>query len=138
MTPPDWPVGRGPAPETRLRRVWGSVWRMLVATAVGIMAFGYFGLEDPDPRITDGFLVLDVLLGIIAIGLLPLRRTAPLPVVLAIVVCSGFSSFGIVAGAIAVISLATRRRWREINAKPRSLTPSGADCPTQRSPRACT
>ena len=112
MTPPDGPLGRGPAPETRRRRVWGSVWRMLVATAVGAVAFGSF-LAD-DPRMTNGLAGLDFLLGIIAIGLLPLRRSAPLPVVLAIAVCAGFSTFGVGAFAIAVISLATRRRWQEI------------------------
>jgi len=75
------------------------------------------GAELPeDPALFGGLHMLDFLLGVIAISLLLLRRSAPLAVAGIVSACAGFSTFATGAFAIAVISLATRRRWREIAA----------------------
>lgn len=110
------PVGRAaaPAPARFRGRAWGSVWRVLAATLVGMVAFG--AVLPEDPALGDGLHLLDFVLGVIAIGLLPLRRKAPLAVAAIVSVIAGFSSFAFGAFGIAVISLATRRRWREIAA----------------------
>lgn len=108
------PVGRAAAavPAWFRGRAWGSVWRVLAATFVGFMTFGMVLPEDP--ALYDGLHALDFVLGIIAIGLLPLRRRAPLAVAVIASALVGFSAFAFGAFGIAVTSLATRRRWREI------------------------
>jgi signal transduction histidine kinase len=87
---------------------------VLASILVGALALGS---ELPgDPTLVSDYYVLDLLLGVIAISLLPLRRSAPLVVALIVTACAGFSVFATGAFAIAVISLATRRRRREIAA----------------------
>jgi len=90
------------------------VWPVVAAILVGGLALGSDLPEDP--ALVSDFFVLDFLLGVLAISLLPLRRSAPLTVALLVSVCAGFSNFAAGAVAVAVISLATRRRWREIAA----------------------
>lgn len=87
---------------------------MLAATLVGFL--GFVAVLPEDPALFDGLHALDFVLGVIAIGLLPLRRKAPWAVAAIIAAIAGFSSFAFGAFGIAVISLATRRRWREIAA----------------------
>jgi signal transduction histidine kinase len=102
------------APARGGRRAWGLAWPVLAAALVGAIALG---AELPDePALASDLYMLDLLLGLIAISLLPLRRSAPLAVAMAVTVCAGFSVFATGALAVAVISLATRRRWREIAA----------------------
>jgi signal transduction histidine kinase len=94
---------------------------MLVALGVGLVLFlfGYgeaFDRVDPTgPESLEfgGRLLLDVALGLIAIGLLPVRRTAPLPVLLMVIASSAFSALAAGAAALVVVSLSTRRRWPE-------------------------
>jgi signal transduction histidine kinase len=90
------------------------VGRVLAATLVGFLAFGADLPEDP--ALYDGLHAVDFVLGVIAIGLLPLRRKAPWAVAAIVAAVAGFSSFAFGAFGIAVISVATRRRWREIAA----------------------
>jgi len=87
---------------------------MLAAAVIGFLAFGTILPEDS--VLYDGLHALDFFLGVIAIGLLPLRRRAPLAVTAIVAAIAGFSAFAVGAFGIAVISLATRRRWREIAA----------------------
>jgi signal transduction histidine kinase len=103
-------------------RVWGTLWRMLLALVIGavLFLFGYGQAFDsidptgPESLELGGRLVIDVLLGFVAIGLLPLRRRAPLPVVLLIIALSAFSALAAGAAALAVVSLSTRRRWPQM------------------------
>jgi signal transduction histidine kinase len=117
LDPPSAPSGRPAAghdvlqPGTRRGRVWARAWPILLATFVGLV---YLVVAVANPKAAGGFLVLQVTLGIIAIGLVPLRRVAPLPVALVIAACSCFTNVAFGAYIVAVVSLSTRRRWREI------------------------
>jgi signal transduction histidine kinase len=110
-TPGDPPYRRSHPWISRLRRarIWGTAWPILLATFVGFLA-----VLVTSARISERSLVLYMTLGIMAIGLVPLRRRAPLPVALVIVACFGFSSVAAGAYVVAVVFIATRRRWREI------------------------
>ncbi|BDZ50748.1 two-component sensor histidine kinase [Frondihabitans sucicola] len=114
------------AVATSFRRPGASFWlstrRVAVALAAGVIAFavvrGYelTALEQAGTA-TDhlgGFVALDLLLGIVAIGLVPLRRRAPLPITIVIGCLASFSVMAIGALGIAVVSLSTRRRRGEI------------------------
>ncbi len=105
------------------RRVWGEVWRVLLALVGGalvwVVVFGMGasvdGAEVDDLRY-GLFMVADLLLGFVAIVLLPLRRIAPLAVGIVTAIIAAFSGFGGVAALIVLVSVATRRRWIEIGA----------------------
>jgi signal transduction histidine kinase len=84
---------------------------MLLAFTVGFVAFGAV-LSESAP--SDAAAALDLLAGLVALGLLPFRRRAPLLVACLITVLASVSSFSIGALVIATVSLATRRRWREV------------------------
>jgi len=101
-------------PAGRRGRAWGSAWRVLAATLVGLTAFG--SVLPDDPALYSGLHVLDFFLGVVAIGLLPFRRSKPVAVAGFVGACAAFSALAAGAAGIAMISLATRRRWREIAA----------------------
>ena len=73
-------------------------------------------LEEPASNVThmDVLIFLDVVCGIATFLLYPLRRRYPVPVVAAIVVLSTFSALSAGICAMAVISVATRRKKYEI------------------------
>lgn len=105
------------------RRAWGEVWRVLLALAGGAVSWAIvFGASVPAESsdaddLRFGFFVLaDLLVGLIAIALLPLRRMAPLTIGVITAFVAGFSAFGGVAALIVLVSVATRRRWVEIGA----------------------
>ena len=120
MTPTPTPL----LPPRRGAEVWGTLWRMAVALIVGFGALliSYataFDTVDPiGPGSVElgGRLLLDIVLGLVAIGLIPLRRRAPLLVVIVILALSVLSATATGAAALVVVSLATRRRWPEITA----------------------
>ncbi|WP_407343156.1 sensor histidine kinase [Pengzhenrongella phosphoraccumulans] len=85
---------------------------MLAAALVGLLAFG--AVLPDDPALYSGLHLLDFFLGIVAISLLPFRRSAPVAIAGVVTACTAFSALATGAVLIAVISLATRRRWREI------------------------
>jgi signal transduction histidine kinase len=84
-----------------------STWLVVVADASSTM-------PDPDEAWTGPLLLLDLLVGVLGIGLLPLRRRWPLPVALTLSVLTAFSSFAAGPAVLATVSLSTRRRWREV------------------------
>lgn len=109
-------------PPRRAARVWGTLWRMALALCVGIGALfiSYsLALDTVDPTGPESLevgarLLLDVMLGFVAIGLVPLRHRAPLLVAIVIIVMSVVSATATGAAALVLVSLATRRRWPEI------------------------
>lgn len=109
--------------RSRARRVWSEIWRVLLALLGGaviwIVTFGTSFPTDPTAaefaRFTV-FIVIDLLVGLVAIALVPLRRMAPLAVGLVTAFITGVSGFGGVAALIVLVSVATRRRWSEIGA----------------------
>jgi signal transduction histidine kinase len=111
-----------PLPPRRGAAVWGTLWRMAVALIVGFgglfisyaTAFDTVDPNGPGSLELGGRLLLDVVLGLAAIGLIPLRRRAPLLVVTVILAMSVLSATATGAAALVLVSLATRRRWPEI------------------------
>ncbi|MEU2200705.1 histidine kinase [Isoptericola sp. NPDC019482] len=105
-----------PARPSRARRVWGETWRVLVALLTGltVMVLVAFEVDTGQREMSDGQWALDFLVGLVGLGLLLLRRKAPLTI--ALVLCVGATVSSLVVGAetIAVISLATTRRWWKI------------------------
>jgi len=104
-------------------RVWGEIWRVLLSLLGGAVIWAVtFGSSVPVDGPTaeyarfTAFMVIDVLVGLAAIALVPLRRMAPLAVGLVTAFITGVSGFGGVAALIVLVSVATRRRWSEIGA----------------------
>jgi signal transduction histidine kinase len=97
--------------------VWGETWRLGLATVLGVLSFAtvwalvrYEDLGD----FPSWWPWVDPLLGVTAVTLLLWRRAYPVPVALATTVCSMLSLSALPAASLAVISLATRRSWREL------------------------
>ncbi len=95
---------------------------MLLILFVGVSAFFVVyaeATEYVDPNgvgslFLFGRMVLDFALGMAAFVLFPFRHRAPLAVVVAIVSISAVSSLAAGAAILGIVSISTRRRWREI------------------------
>lgn len=91
---------------------------MLLALVVGLLAFGGVLTLLDDSGATgariDVLLLLDAGTGLLAVALLPVRRVAPRTIAVLLGVIAAMSSVGLPAAAIALTSLAVRRRPREI------------------------
>ncbi|MCK9793934.1 histidine kinase [Isoptericola sp. 4D.3] len=107
-----------PARPSRARRVWGETWRVLVALLTGltVMVLVAWEVDTGQRTMTDGQWALDFLVGLVGLGLLLLRRRAPLTIALVLCAAATVSSLVVGAETIAVISLATTRRWWKIAA----------------------
>ncbi|MFF2622395.1 sensor histidine kinase [Oerskovia jenensis] len=111
-----------PAPPIRYvpYSTFDLLWRLGAASGLGALLYlanAMLTSEDPQGATFEqwgAIFLLDLLLGVVALVLLPAVRAAPLTVALLMAVIGGFTSFGAAAVVIALISLATRRRWREI------------------------
>ena len=91
---------------------WQQAWRYLGALAISLLAFGDAGqrLWESHPLWFWG----DLTLGALSFASLPFRRRWPVPVTMLIGV-AGLASASIAGPFIvAMVSLSTRRRWREI------------------------
>lgn len=111
-------VPTAPARPSRGRRVWGETWRVLVALLTGltVMLLVAWEVDTGERSMSDGQVALDFLVGLVALGLLLLRRKAPLTIALVLCAASVVSTLAVGAETIAVISLATGRRWWKIAA----------------------
>lgn len=106
---------RNPAPLPRT--VWGETWRLLLALAVGAAVFGAVLIDAQQPgraEAPEALAFVEVVLGVVALALLPFRRRYPLPVALATAVLGSFSAFSAGASLIALVSLSTHRKWRPV------------------------
>ncbi|MHA3835369.1 sensor histidine kinase [Terrabacter sp. AAH1] len=103
---------------TRRGHVWGESWRLAVALAFGLLVWGAVQVELDSEQVTTRFgkdwLLVDLGLGVVATALLHWRRRWPLPVAVVTSVVSAGSTVAIGPSALALVSLATRRRWREV------------------------
>ena len=106
-----------PQPYAVLSR-WSSTWRYLLAAGVGLVVWTLNAATsatgtDPAQQIAGGLLLLDLLLGVVAICLLPLRRRYPLAVACLTIACTSVSAAAVGATTIALVSMATwrRRSW---------------------------
>ncbi|WP_114907761.1 sensor histidine kinase [Ornithinimicrobium murale] len=96
---------------------WGETWRILVAAIAGVLLWlsawaviDFEGRTGPDWWL----FAVDPLLGLISLVLLHYRRRWPLAVTIILIVISTVATTAGGAVVIAVISLATRRHWREL------------------------
>ncbi|GAA4192974.1 histidine kinase [Microbacterium oryzae] len=111
---------RGVPRSGRWRRLGGEAWRLLAALTAGVLLFIVnFGLSvesglAPDDLRTGGILLADLVLGLVAVLLIPLRRRAPVVVGTLVAVVAGFSTLAVPAALLMLVSVATRRRWQEI------------------------
>ncbi len=132
---PDLAAPPAPVPvpvpvPSRARRAWAQTWRLLVGLAVGLVsgasvyATGTLAVPretvDAPAGTVDvagmaaAWMVVDLLLLVVACVLYVLRRRAPLLITGFLVVIGSFGMFSSGIALLAVVSLATRRRWSEI------------------------
>jgi len=103
---------------SRARRLWAGSWRLGVALMTGLVAFAVVWPSTDmsgwsDARV-GASIVGDLLAGSAALVLVPFRHRAPFAVTLVVVGLGSFSTLAVGAAALAVVSLATRRRPGEI------------------------
>ncbi len=89
--------------------LWGQTWRMLLSLAISALVW-IMVLE----RQSRELFLLDLVLGLVAFALLFWRRRRPVAVAAATAVLSAFSSLAAGPSTLAMVSLATRRRWTEV------------------------
>ncbi len=91
---------------------WSHTWRTLLVLAISSSALVTMA---EDERPVAGLLVaVDLVLGVAAFVLVFFRRRWPVPVAVATTLASGVSGLAAGPALLALVSLATRRRWREI------------------------
>ncbi len=98
-----------PPPLTR----WQSTWRYLFAIVSGV-GFWVGSFYDQYAGEFHALWAIDLLLGAVSVVLMRWRRRYPLAVALIVNVLGAFSTAGSGATTVITVSLATRRRWREI------------------------
>lgn len=103
--------------EPQRRTVWGEAWRILLAGALGVLILIAVYIDSED-RLSqerqDLITTLDLLAGLAGLVVLTLRRRWPLPTAFTLALLTAVSSSAVPAAGIAVISLATHRRWRPL------------------------
>lgn len=117
-TPP--PPPKLPAAQVRPPlRAWSRARRYLAAVAVGAAAWIVHAAVLLSGTLTQAqrdrigaALFLDLFLGAVVLALLPFRRRHPLAVACLAVAAAPVSVAGLGAVVLAVVSMATRRRWR--------------------------
>ncbi|OFE17966.1 hypothetical protein BA895_14020 [Humibacillus sp. DSM 29435] len=103
---------------TRRSHVWGETWRLTTALLLGLALWALIRVAVADTSVTPAFGMawfgVDLALGFVSTGLLLLRRRWPVTVTTVTALLSGLSAVSAGASAFALVSLSTRRRWREI------------------------
>lgn len=91
---------------------WGHLWRILAAAAISAAAWAELAIwqwkNDP------AWFFADLALGIVAMVAMQYRRRFPVAVNVGLLVATLVSGAATGASVVALASLATRRRWREI------------------------
>jgi signal transduction histidine kinase len=93
-------------------RLWGHAWRLVLT--LGISAIAWLPVAARQEEISELWSIADVSLGVAAFVLVFFRRRWPVPVAVVLGLASAVSGTAAGAAVLAVVSLATRRRWREI------------------------
>jgi signal transduction histidine kinase len=90
---------------------WGHTWRLALVVLISIGAFAGSFEGDRDPGVA--LIMLDIALGVVAFGLVLLRRKHSFPIAVVTSVLTALSASAAGPAALAVTSLATRRvRWQ--------------------------
>jgi signal transduction histidine kinase len=99
---------------------WSRTWRYLVAIGTGLVLWVVVVIDLSSTAVpgNDGrvgaAVLLDLAVGVASIGLLPLRRRYPVVVASVLALATAVSSFAAGPAILALVSLSTRRRWREV------------------------
>lgn len=96
---------------------WGLTWRLTVAVVLGAALYGaiwYSRVTFGPGAVPTWLLWVDPVLGVVAVTALLWRRRFPLAVSMLTLGLTAMSSSAFPAALIALVSLATRRRWREL------------------------
>lgn len=93
-------------------RWWGHVWR--VAVMLFISAFVWLPVVQAEVDISALWALADLLIGAACYVLVFFRRRWPVPVAVVIALCGSVSGTASGPAVLAAVSVATRRRWREI------------------------
>ncbi|WP_462418519.1 sensor histidine kinase [Kytococcus sp. Marseille-QA3725] len=115
------PASAPPAPCAPLS-FWQHAWRLVVVWAVGVLSalvlFGATTATHPERLRNEDLAIaltlLDFLVGHVIVGLVAFRRRWPVTIAMASTVLVSVSTMGMPAWALAVLSLATRRRLRPL------------------------
>ncbi len=91
---------------------WGQTWRYLLV--IGLSLLGWWNLASWQLRNEPWWFALDLVIGLGCLVLVWFRRRWPLAVALSTAVLGGVSLTAGGPATLALVSLATRRRWREI------------------------
>lgn len=105
----------GQPPSTR----WGETWRTLVAVALGLFVWAAsWATIDLEGRTGPlwWLFAIDPALGLLSLVLLRFRRRWPVAISATLILLSTVSTTASGSVLIALISLATRRRWKELAA----------------------
>ncbi|WP_277213585.1 sensor histidine kinase [Isoptericola croceus] len=109
---------RRPAVPTRsrLRHLWGETWRLGVALSMSMLITGgvVYESETGQRQIEPERIALDIVIGLVCLGLVLLRRRAPMTIALIVTAAGAVSVFAAGPTALAVLSLATHRSWWRI------------------------
>lgn len=96
---------------------WGETWRLLLAALVGILlwlsAWFSLGVEGRTGSVW-WLAVADPLLGLASLVLMRFRRRWPVSVAVVLILVSTVATTAAGACLIVIISVATRRHWREV------------------------
>jgi hypothetical protein len=92
---------------------WQSTWRYLFAVLAGLLSW-WAALRDQYVDVSPVLPALDLLVGAGAVVLLRWRRSHPLAVAVVLNALTALSGASAGPALIALMSVATRRRWREI------------------------
>ncbi len=115
----------GPVPLPRIARtrrghVWGEVWRISVAVLFGAALWGSVQAQldhrGVDPTLGKNWLLVDAAVGLACAVLLLWRRRYPRTVAWVTALASAVSMAAVGPSILALVSLSTRRRWRELAA----------------------
>jgi signal transduction histidine kinase len=103
-----------PTPEEYQPRLrpWSHIWRLLLMLALSAVVWGTSASAQADAA--QWWWVLDVVLGAATYVLVFFRRRRPLTVAVVISLVGAVSGIAAGPATLAAVSLATRRRWREI------------------------
>jgi hypothetical protein len=106
------------APHQPPLRWWTQAWLLALALLLGVLVLAYFGSQGsyfPGPTVYGyEWPVLDLVFGVVAVVVVAFRRRAPVLVNVVVLGISGVSFAASGAVLLALLSLATRRRWVEL------------------------
>jgi len=105
-------------PPPRLRP-WSRIWRYGLAASIALLTWTVVAVdalpEDPSVPVDDrigAFLLIDLVLGFVALCLVPFRRRWPMVVATVTALLTTVSASAVGAAALAAVSMSTWRRWR--------------------------